>query len=116
MENQIVGSTFKLAGSQVSNGNIFLDTNSIILLLIFVALLLLAGSLFSFVKYKRDKNNVPDSTTVDNLKKEVEFYSSDFTAINQRLSTLEKKQDGIDALHKYILELKSIIQKGKEDE
>ena len=117
MENQIANSTLKLAGSQVSNGYIFLDANSIILLLIFVALLLVALSLFGFVKYKRDKDNVPDGTTVDNLKKEVKFYSSDFNAINQRLNALEEKQEGIDALHKSILELKNIIvQGGNKDE
>lgn len=116
MENQIASSTFKLAGAQFSKGNIFIDTNTIMLLLIFIALMLVAVALFGFVKYKRDKDNVPDGTTVDNLKKEVRFYSSDFNAINQRLKTLEDKQEGIDALHKSILELKGIIQGGKKDE
>lgn len=115
MENQIINSTFKFAGSHLVN-DVNIDFNSIILILIFVALLLIAISLFGFVKYKRDKDNVPDGTIVDNLKKEVRFYSSDFNAINQRLKTLEDKQEGIDALHKSILELKGIIQGGKKDE
>lgn len=116
MENQIVSSQFKLVGTHLSNNNICLDITSIILILIFIGLIVVAISLFGFVKYKRDKDNVPDSTTVDNLKKEVRFYSSDFNAINQRLKTLEEKQEGIDALHKSILELKDIIQGGKKDE
>ncbi len=115
MENQIIDSTFKFAGSHLVNG-INIDFNGFILILIFIALILVAMSLFGFVKYKRDKDNVPDGTTVDNLKKEVKFYSSDFNAINQRLKVLEEKQEGIDAIHKSILELKGIIQGGKKDE
>lgn len=115
MENNIANSTFKFAGAHLVNG-ISIDFNSVILLLIFIALILIAISLFGFVKYKRDKDNVPDGTTVENLKKEVKFYSSDFNAINQRLKALEEKQEGIDALHKSILELKGIIQGGKKDE
>lgn len=115
MENNIANSTFKFAGSHLING-ISIDFNSAILLLIFLALILVAISLFGFVKYKRDKENVPDGTTVENLKKEVKFYSSDFNAINQRLKALEEKQEGIDAIHKSILELKYIIQGGNKDE
>lgn len=115
MENQIVGSTLKFAGSQISNGNIFFDVNSIILLLIFISLLALAFSILAYVKYKRDKGNVPNGTTVDYLNKEIKYHSADLDAINQRLSIIEAKQQGIDALHKSILELKGIIQEGRND-
>ena len=115
MENQIIDSNFKYAGSHLVNG-VNIDFNSVILLLIFVALLLVALSLFGFVKYKRDKDNVPDGTTVDKLKKDVDFYSTDFENINVRLSTVEAKQEGIDALYKSIQELKAIIQGGGKNE
>ena len=85
------------------------------MLLIFIALLLVAGAIFAFVKYKRDKENIPNSTTVDYLNKTVKYHSADFDTVNQRLSILEAKQEGIDALHKSILELKSMIQKGDEN-
>lgn len=115
MENQIISSTFKFAGSHLING-VNIDLNSILLLLIFIALLLVAVSISGIVKYKRDKYNVPDSTTVENLKKEVKFYSSDFDAINQRLKIVEEKQVGINELYNSIMELKSIIKGGKKNE
>jgi hypothetical protein len=109
MENQIISSQFRLAGAHLVNGVNF-DTNSVLLFLIFVALLLVAFSLFGFVKYNRDKNNVPSSTTVDKLKADVAYYTSDFEAINQRLKALEQKQDGIDAIHKGINEVKKMLR------
>lgn len=116
MENQISNSTLKLADSQMSNGNIFFDTNSILLFLIFVGLILVAFSIFKYVEFKRDEENIPDSKVVNNLVKDVSYITSDLKRFENRLKAVEKKNDGIEKVQKSILELKGIIQGGKKIE
>lgn len=111
MQNSISNSQFDLDLANFGNGNIVIDMNTIALLLIFVALLLLSIAIFSYVRYKRDKDNVP---SLHRLEKKVDFYSLDFIRMNNRLQDLEDKSGNIDELHKSILELKSLIQRRKD--
>lgn len=106
MHNSISNSQLDLNLAQFGNGNIVFDLNTIALLAIFVALIILSAAIFAFVRYKRDKDNVPDLLR---LEKKVDFYSLDLIRLNNRLTELENKDFNVEELHKSILELKSLI-------
>lgn len=95
MENQIVGSQFKLLGTTFCNSNVSFDLGS------FLGLVILGLAIFSLVKYLRDKNCV-------------DYCADDFKNLAKRLDDLESKQDSISKVYKSVQELKKLISKARE--
>ena len=103
-----------ITNSQIDNammahlgiGNVIIDFNTVALLILAVAIIILGVSIFQYIRYKRDKDNIPSLHKIEN---KIDFYSLDLIRQNNRVKALEDKKIEIDELHKVILELKSLI-------
>ena len=103
-----------ITNSQIDNatmahlgiGNIVVDFNTLAILFLGFALIVVAIAVISLIRYKRDKDNIPALHKIEN---KIDFYSLDLIRLNNRIRALEDKKIEIDELHKIILELKSLI-------
>ena len=91
-------------------GNIVTDANTVAIVFLGVALIIVAIAILAIVHYKRDKDNIPSLHKIEN---KIDFYSLDLIRINNRLRDLEDKERNLEELHKSINELKSLIQRRK---
>lgn len=103
-----------ITNSQIDNatmahlgiGNVIIDLNTVALLILAFAIIILGVSIFQYTHYKRDKDNIPSLHKIEN---KIDFYSIDLIRLNNRIKALEDKKIEINELHKIILELKSLI-------
>lgn len=72
------------------------------------AIVFLGFSIIYYVRYKRDKDNIP---SLRRIEKKIDFFSLDFIRLNNRIQELEDKSGNIEELHKSIIELKNLIQR-----
>ncbi len=110
MENQIVNSQFKLLGTAFNNSNITIDLG---ILALAIGLALISIAIFSIVRYLRDKNNIPDTRTIEILQSDVKYNARYIKSLEQRVEYLEDKDESVTELYKLVKELKVLIKNKK---
>lgn len=110
MENQIVNSQFKLLGTAFNISNITIDLG---ILALAIGLVLISIAIFSIVRYLRDKNNIPDTRTVEILQSDVKYNTRYIKSLEQRIEYLEDKDESVTELYKLVKELKVLIKNKK---